>query len=84
MVAFISGAVLAAVAVLVVQATTSFRDAACDGRPGSVCPNPAFWSWATIKPGWIVVGACLGGLLAIGLQALGRRERRRRHEWGEL
>jgi hypothetical protein len=83
----LAGALPLAGLVVVAQATRQWRDYGCAGVGGAhlpPCVQPAFWHWADVDPVVVLAGVVIGGLLALGLDALTRRQQTRRQLWGEL
>jgi hypothetical protein len=77
------GGIVGGLFMLAIDATATWRNQSCaEGDPPS-CMSPDKWSWNTVHPLHLLLGALAGAALLAGLTLLERRVDRRRRSWGE-
>jgi hypothetical protein len=74
----IAGILAGALVMLLIDATSVWRNRSCAEMDPPSCMHPPHWVWSSVRPMHVVLGALIGAALLLVLGAVaGRAERRR-------
>ena len=78
-----AGFLAGALVMLVLDATSVWRNRSCAEMDPPSCMHPPRWVWSSVHPIHVVLGALLGAALLLVLGEVAARAERRRRSWGD-